>query len=178
MGYYMAEYTPQFLKSMEFVMKWEGGDKYTNDPDDPGGETKYGICKAAFPNEDIKNLTEDRANYLYYTHFWLKCCCNMMPMIVALPVFDMAVNNGPKNSILALQRALCDCGFPILDDGLIGSTTLGAIHAIPDKKDLAEECLQNREEHYDNCVKRRPKSAKYRKGWQNRVNDLRKVLSL
>ena len=43
----------------------EGGSKYTNDPNDSGGETKYGISKKAFPNLDIKNLTEEQAISIY-----------------------------------------------------------------------------------------------------------------
>lgn len=35
-----------FEKAFSFVLKWEG--VYTNDKDDPGGETKYGISKKAF----------------------------------------------------------------------------------------------------------------------------------
>ena len=34
---------------------------YVNDPKDRGSETKAGISKRAYPNEDIKNLTLDRA---------------------------------------------------------------------------------------------------------------------
>ena len=44
-----------FDKCMLIIFKHEGG--YVNDPDDWGGETKYGIAKRFFPNEDIKNLT-------------------------------------------------------------------------------------------------------------------------
>ena len=35
--------------------------EYSNDPNDPGGETKWGISKRAYPNLDIKNLTRDGA---------------------------------------------------------------------------------------------------------------------
>lgn len=28
-----------FDKAFDYTMDWEGGSKYTNDPDDPGGET-------------------------------------------------------------------------------------------------------------------------------------------
>ena len=35
----------------------EGG--YVNDPDDPGGETNYGISKRSYPDVDIANITID-----------------------------------------------------------------------------------------------------------------------
>lgn len=47
-----------FTKAMQFISKWEG--EYSNDPFDPGGETKYGISKRAYPNLDIKNLTKEK----------------------------------------------------------------------------------------------------------------------
>ena len=41
----------------------EGG--YINHPDDPGGETNFGISKKQFPKLDIKNLTRKDAKEIY-----------------------------------------------------------------------------------------------------------------
>ena len=57
-------YSEVFYEIIEGVIEKEGG--YVNDPDDPGGETKYGISKKAFPKEDIKNLTIVRAKDILY----------------------------------------------------------------------------------------------------------------
>jgi lysozyme family protein len=35
-------YSSKFLKAFEYLLKHEGG--YSNDPDDAGGETKYGAA--------------------------------------------------------------------------------------------------------------------------------------
>ena len=48
-----------FDKIIEVVLEHEGG--YVNDPDDAGGETKYGIAKRWYPSVDIKNLTKEQA---------------------------------------------------------------------------------------------------------------------
>ena len=48
-----------FDEIIDVVLHHEGG--YVNDPKDPGGETNYGISKRAYPDVDIKNLTEDGA---------------------------------------------------------------------------------------------------------------------
>ena len=48
-----------FDQVIDRVLAHEGG--YVNDPDDPGGETKYGISKKAYPKIDIKNLTKEEA---------------------------------------------------------------------------------------------------------------------
>lgn len=48
------------------------GKVYTNDPNDRGGETKYGISKRANPDVDVKNLTEDQAKKIYEERYWNK----------------------------------------------------------------------------------------------------------
>ena len=50
------------------VFEKEGG--YVNDPKDPGGETKYGISKRAFPNVDIKSITKEDAKKIYMDNYW------------------------------------------------------------------------------------------------------------
>ena len=59
----------KFDQCIAFVFDREGR-VYENNPDDPGGETKYGICKKSFPSLDIKNLTEDQAKDIYYKNYW------------------------------------------------------------------------------------------------------------
>ena len=48
-----------FEQAVAMVFKHEGG--YVNDPKDPGGETRWGISKRAYPDVDILRLTEDEA---------------------------------------------------------------------------------------------------------------------
>ena len=52
-----------FDKALKFVLKWEGG--YSNDPNDPGGETKYGISKRSYPELDISKLTLEQAKDIF-----------------------------------------------------------------------------------------------------------------
>lgn len=52
-----------FDKAFEIVVGHEGG--YTDHPSDPGGETKFGISKRSYPNENIKGLTLERAKQIY-----------------------------------------------------------------------------------------------------------------
>ena len=65
-----------FTQAMKFVSKWEWMDKpdgaYTNDPKDPGGETKYGIAKSSHPNIAIQDLTLVQALEIYYQDYWIK----------------------------------------------------------------------------------------------------------
>lgn len=72
-------------------------DGYVNDPHDPGGETKYGISKRAHPDEDIKNLTLERAGEIYFQDYWLPNHCFQLDWPMNLCVFDTAVNMGTGN---------------------------------------------------------------------------------
>jgi lysozyme family protein len=81
-----------FDSAFAIIIGIEAG--YVNDPQDPGGETKYGISKRRYPAEDIPNLTLDRAKFLYQSDYWNPHKCDAMPWEQALLVFDAAVNGG------------------------------------------------------------------------------------
>jgi lysozyme family protein len=91
----------------------EGG--YSNDPQDPGDETKFGISKRSYPNLDIANLTLDDAKSIYRRDFWGAISADRLPPSVVYQLFDFAVNSGPATAIRHLQRAV---GVP--DDGAWG----------------------------------------------------------
>ena len=117
--------------AINFVLEQEGG--YVNNPFDKGKETKYGISKKAYPNEDIKNLTLDRAKEIYYRDYWTRCKCDNLPDALSVAVFDFAVNSGVKTAIKKLQIAL-----GVKADGIIGNQTLGACNRLPLKKVLED----------------------------------------
>ncbi len=76
----------------KWILQAEGG--YVNIPNDPGGETKYGIAKASHPNVDIKNLTLDEALAIYKQQYWNPFDLDNMPLYIAIAIFDTAVNMG------------------------------------------------------------------------------------
>ncbi len=106
-----------FNRAVDFVLKYEGG--YVNDPNDPGGETNFGISKAAYPALNIATLTREVAIEIYREDYWLKCRCEEMPAELATVLFDSAVNQGPSAAVKCLQKAL-----GITADGVIGSQTI------------------------------------------------------
>jgi lysozyme family protein len=112
-----------FDEAFEHVIGSEGG--YSNNPKDPGGETKFGISKRSYPNEDIRNLTLDRAREIYRRDFWDKLYLDNLPDVIRFDLFDAAVNSGVKQAIKFLQKA---CG--VNADGKIGSITIGAANRI------------------------------------------------
>lgn len=72
----------KFEEAVEFVLAYEGG--YVNDPNDPGGETNFGISKRAYPNVDIKNLTREDVIDIYRRDYWDRCRCGELPSGVDL----------------------------------------------------------------------------------------------
>ena len=81
-----------FETVVHMVLEHEGG--YVNHPSDPGGETKYGISKRAYPDVDIAELTKDDAANLYKRDYWDRIKGDELPVGVACVVMDYAVNSG------------------------------------------------------------------------------------
>ena len=88
----------------EYAIPNEGG--YVNDPQDPGGETKFGISKRYHPNEDIKNLTRERANALLFKEIWNWNGINTLPSEIRGFVFDHGIRTSPQNAIETPHKPL------------------------------------------------------------------------
>lgn len=108
-----------FDQAVTLVLQHEGGE--VNDPHDPGGHTKYGISKRAYPDLNIGEITEYDARRIYKADYWDRIKGDDLPSAVAVGVFDMAVNAGNRTAIRLLQRVL-----GVKDDGIIGPVTIGA----------------------------------------------------
>lgn len=106
-----------FDQAFDRLIGHEGG--YVDDPHDPGGETKYGISKRAYPNEDIRGMTLERAKMIYRRDFWNAVRGEELPSALKFPMFDAAVNSGSKQAIKWLQQAV-----RVVDDGIFGSKTM------------------------------------------------------
>lgn len=87
----------KFEKLIGFVLDHEGRE-YENVPNDPGGETKFGISKKSFSNLDIKNLTEEQAKDIYFNEYWLPLDCDNYPDKLALAILDSGVNCGVETA--------------------------------------------------------------------------------
>lgn len=136
-----------FRQALEFVLKWEGG--YVNDPDDPGGGTKWGITSRNHPNLDIRNLTPEHAAKIYQEEYWDAVGCNDIPFPFNVAVFDTAVN----------------CGVDRASDWLRNSKNV-------------YEFLAFRYQRYIDVVKKNPRMRKYIGGWLNRLTDLKKFIEI
>ena len=84
---------------------WERRGGYVNDPNDPGGETKYGITKLEYPNVNIAQLTLADAQQIYQRDYWSKIDADSLRgRVVALVMFDCAVNQGVAAAQAAVHK--------------------------------------------------------------------------
>ena len=119
-----VSYPPAFVRAVDRVLADEGG--YAFNPADPGGETRFGICKREYPQLDIKSLTREAAIEIYFNDWWQRYRYSELPGPVGAKLFDLAVNIGPEHAARCLQRALRACGRRVDEDGVIGDATRAA----------------------------------------------------
>lgn len=145
-----------FDRVIELVLALEGG--YVNDPLDPGGETRYGISKRAYPDLDIEGLTKEQAIKIYKADYWDANQVSRLPRSVQLAFFDACVNIGPSWAKKLLQRTV-----KTTEDGIIGLKTLAACSQYPGI--LYQDYLAERALYYS---KLKP-FDRFGRGWLRRL---------
>jgi lysozyme family protein len=146
-----------FDKAFQVVVGLEGG--YVNHPNDPGGETKFGITKKSYPNLNIQNLTIDQAKEIYKRDFWDKIYGDYLPYKIGLLAFDAAVNHGVRSAIKILQKTL-----GTTDDGIFGDDTYTElINSDPDK--FSKSFVSKRLDFYSSLST----WPSFGKGWTRRM---------
>jgi lysozyme family protein len=154
----------RFEAAVEKVLAHEGG--YVNDPDDPGGETNFGISKRTYPNFHIRSLTRDQAKEIYYRDWWQFYGYGMIANdAIAAKVFDLAVNMGASRAHKLLQKAVnktSPSGLAV--DGKLGMLSLAAINDHPYAEHLLDALKLTAVEYYLGLNK-----SKYLAGWVRRA---------
>ncbi|MDT0683721.1 holin-associated N-acetylmuramidase [Roseicyclus sp. F158] len=174
----------------EEIVRREGG--YVNDPDDPGGPTKYGVTLGTMQRlkddvtgdgrvdaQDVQRLGKDRAVEIFIEHYFARPRIAALPEPLQATVFDMYVNSG-ANAVRILQRLLCDMGQAVAVDGVIGPKTIAAAKAAaaaaPDH--VADAYGIARRNYYYALADRRASSRKYARrkdggkgGWIRRAEE-------
>ena len=146
-----------FQSALRFVLIAEGGE--SNDPDDPGGLTRYGISQAAHPDVDVAHLTEQAAIDLYRARYWDPQRLDRLPPWIAVAVFDGAVQHGSKTAARMLQDTV-----KTKVDGVIGPITAAAAWRMNSTDALVGFCAR-RATFYGHL----PQYWKYALGWNQRL---------
>lgn len=172
------------------IVRREGG--YVNDPDDPGGATKFGVTihtmrrlgldltgDGIVSSDDVKALTEDDALRIFVDHYYTRPRIGDLPEQLRASVFDMYVNAG-SHAVRILQRLLAQFGHPVAVDGGIGPQTIAAAHAAARLAPnyIADAYGIARRNYYYALADRRPASRKYARtraggkgGWIKRAEE-------
>lgn len=137
-----------FQSAMQFIIPHEGG--YVNNPNDPGGETNYGIAKRSHPDVDIKNLTLAQALNIYLNEYWNFNHLDDRPYPYSIVLMDSYVQHKPEKVQAWDKQA----------DG--------------DRRAF----LELRRSFYLRLIEVNPKMAVFKKGWMGRLCDLAKYADL
>ena len=153
-----------FETVVHMVLEHEGG--YVNHPSDPGGETKYGISKRAYPDVDIAELTEDEAAVIYKRDYWDRIKGDDLPVGVACAVMDYAVNSGISRASKALQSV---CGISN-GDGVIGPHSLASVWTTVEN-DGEESVINDVTEQRQEFIRGLSIYETFGKGWERRITE-------
>ncbi len=160
---------------INFILDHEG-EEYVNDPNDPGGETKWGISKKAFPDLDIRSITKDMAAEIYKKNYWYPQLNKKLSAVIC----DAAVNCGPSRAISWLQMVINkyiepSSGGKLAIDGKLGPQTIAASNIFDENKLIL--CFNSLRIKYYLLIGNGNKS-KFLNGWLNRVADLQILIAL
>ena len=159
-----------FTYAFDELMKLEG--EYVNDPDDPGGQTNWGISKRSYPDLDIAALTRSQAKEIYRRDYWDSIWLDhVINDFIAAEIFEQGVNMGPATAIENAQRACNYLGEKLKVDGVMGVKTLYAVNQQSGKGVAALLKVLNalQFQRYLKLVTDKPKMAKYARGWLARI---------
>lgn len=172
------------------IIAREGG--FVDDPDDPGGATKYGVTIHTMRRlgldldgdgvvgvADVRRLSRAQAEDIFVAQYYRRPRIDELPPVLRASVFDMYVNAG-ANAVKILQRLLRDMGQEVTVDGVIGPQTIAAAQRVarsaPDH--IADAYGIARRNYYLALADRRPASRKYARtraggkgGWIRRAED-------
>ena len=183
-----------FERALAHTLKIEG--TYSDDPDDPGGETFAGIARNYWPDWegwsyiDVITARGERpvltehlqrlVHGFYRVNFYDRIGGDRLVFPeLGIEMFEMAVNTGTSQAACFLQEALNllnrnGKSWPeILVAATIGTTTIGTLHKAMTENHGAKSVIKMvnalQAEFYLECIRARPVSEKYIRGWLKRT---------
>jgi len=184
---------PLFKKYVAHVLRWEG--KTSKDPNDTAAScapfagayhTNKGVTFCTFKKIALQlgitpvsyqrfvQLTdEDVSKFILY--FCEEAGVSAIETRIALAVTEAAWGSGPDRAVRHLQTALNNLGQKVSVDGEMGTETFIAITKT-DPEALYDEYWKERRMFLDRLTSQ-AKYARYKTGWNNRVNAFLKLFS-
>ena len=161
-----------FELMLNFLFQSEGG--YTNDPNDHGGKTTWGITEGEARSHgytgDMRNLTQDFAKNIFYQDYYLG---NNLDKIkderVALAILDISVTGGTGRGIKLARRALKSMGVNIEENTKANQEFIDAVNSV-DPLQFCHAYAQIQRAFYNSIVQHDETQRKFLKGWLDRVD--------
>jgi lysozyme family protein len=150
---------------IDMILRHEGG-RYTDDPVDAGGPTKWGVTIPVLSQylgrratvDDIRNLSMETAGKVYRMLFVAPF--SRLPDPLRVNVIDMGVNAGQHRAVVLLQQTI---GATV--DGKLGPQTVNLSAA----RDWNRLYVGVRLAFYEDLIVAKPSQIKWRNGWRNRA---------
>lgn len=164
-----------YQPSLKEVLGHEGG--YTNDPQDPGGPTNWGITifdarmywKPTATADDVRAMDLDVAKGIYKNKYWNAVRGDDLPAGLDYCVFDYAVNSGRGRAVPVLQRMI-----GVKADGVMGPETMKALAAATDTQYKLVALIGAYQNERLLFLKGLKTWGRFGKGWATRVQDVRR----
>jgi len=153
------------------------GIRYTDNPLDSGGSTKFGITLKYYSiylnrtvsKEEMKNLTLEQAKKFYLDSYWTPLSCDEIKNVkIKTALFDTSVLYGLHMAVEFAQKAIGCCGFVLKCDGIMGPKTVRALNAV-NEKDFIYYFYQFILRRIQEIIRKHPKNECFRKGWTSRA---------
>ena len=172
-----------FKNAIRSVLEVEGG--YSNHSADRGGATQYGISLrflSSLPTDlgditgdghvdinDIQNLSEADAIAFYRKYFFEHYrLYNILCQRTLTKALGLHINMRGRVAGRVVQRACRACGYPLVEDGILGSKSFQAINTVG-QNILVPAICSEAAGVYRLIVERDADQAVFLKGWLNRA---------
>lgn len=159
------------------VLAHEGG--YVNHPKDPGGPTNKGVTQRVYDAyrrgkglgaQSVQQISMKEVADIYDRQYWDAVKGDDLPAGIDYVLFDGAVNSGPKQSIIWLQRSLGPA-YKGRVDGTMGLTTVAAVKSVNDLDALVDRICDQRL----NFMRHLSTWPVFGRGWSARVAEVRSI---
>lgn len=169
----------RFAVALKAVIEHEGG--YSNNPDDSGGKTNFGITQKELLKvseilkipSDVKILTKEDAAIYYKTEWWDRYHFNAINSVpISCKIFDMTINIGPSAAFKILQKACTYLNKPLPIDGIMGTITIGIVNRLcidGHEQEIIDALIDTQKKYYIDIIKHNPKQGIFLKGWLKRA---------
>ncbi|MDJ1016097.1 MAG: holin-associated N-acetylmuramidase [Paracoccaceae bacterium] len=164
---------PSVEEIADEIITGEGG--FVDDPDDPGGATKWGVTihtlrrlgvdldgDGQVTRGDVQRLSRRKAREIFVREYFEGPGLGRLPALLHATVFDMQVNAG-REAVRLLQRLVTRMGFPAAEDGIIGPVTVSAVRRAAEAAPhhIADAYGIERRSYFYRLADQRPTSRKY-----------------